>query len=417
MMTDGANMKKHIVIALGDYYPTPSANGICVDKIVETFVEQGFFVDIVANNTDGIKGQVKTENKAIHFVELPLIQRINKRLKRENTPVIKAALLIVKKVLALRLPLLKLIYPVTSRERCRVYEKRIRAVTGENDVVAIIGVHKPMEAIYGAYRAAAMTDIPFFCYFLDPLVGGYHNRLINERVIAENTENYEKELISASMKTIYMSSHYSNVVHRYKNGVKDKLVFLGPPLLKEYNYSKERINNADKKVVVYAGSVYEDIRNPQYIMQVFKNVKKARLEMFIPEPEEWVYQYENENIEIHDGISHAEMVEKLEDADVLLNIGNSTAVFIPSKIIEYISMKKPIISTDRIDEDPCRLYMETYPNSLSIDERRLGIEEAAKEVDRFVMQRPISITFDDLKDCFYINTPEAFVETVVNCIV
>ena len=274
MMTDGANMKKHIVIALGDYYPTPSANGICVDKIVETFVEQGFFVDIVANNTDGIKGQVKTENKAIHFVELPLIQRINKRLKRENTPVIKAALLIVKKVLALRLPLLKLIYPVTSRERCRVYEKRIRAVTGENDVVAIIGVHKPMEAIYGAYRAAAMTDIPFFCYFLDPLVGGYHNRLINERVIAENTENYEKELISASMKTIYMSSHYSNVVHRYKNGVKDKLVFLGPPLLKEYNYSKERINNADKKVVVYAGSVYEDIRNPQYIMQVFQNVKK-----------------------------------------------------------------------------------------------------------------------------------------------
>ena len=43
-------------------------------------------------------------------------------------------------------------------------------------------------------------------------------------------------------------------------------------------------------------------------------------------------------------VSHTVAIQYMSEADFLLNIGNSISSMVPSKIFEYISTGKPIIS-------------------------------------------------------------------------
>lgn len=406
-------MKGRIIIALGDYYPNPSANGICLFNIVEMFVSEGYKVDLVANNTDDVIYNDKTGNIRVYFVELSLIQRI-KKVYDNNKSVIKKIVLMIfmKMCIFFRTPIVMFRFPISSVVRCRQYEQIVESIVNENhDVDAIIGVHKPIESVYGAYKAAKKAHIPYYCYFLDPMVGGYSFKYLKAEVLNNREIQIEKKLIEESKKSVFMVSHKDNLCERYGRDISNKIRFLGPPLLKNNNFDYEGINR-EKKIIVYAGSIYKDIRNPQYIMNVFRYVKRAFLIMYISNPDSGVEEYINENVLVRESISHDEMIRQYMDADALLNIGNSDSVYIPSKIIEYISMLQPIISTYRIDDDSCLPYMKKYPLALCLDERKEKPIDAAKRIDDFIISNKKNITYEQIEKEYWINTPKAFFDEI-----
>lgn len=412
-------MEKHIVIALGDYYPVPSANGICIDQIVNSFIESGYEVDLVVNDTEGQSAIKNIGHRTIFFIKMPLVRRIIERTQKENIGTHKIALnFLLKLVTILRLPLVICAYPLSSILYCNRFVKKIQSVARENNVVAVIGVHKPYEAIYGAYLAAKRISIPYYAYFLDPLVGGYQSDILGKKKLEERTIRYERNLISYARSAIFMNSHKNDVLKRFPRTEQERLFFLGPPLLRKHQQKHiKKEKKTDKKIVIYAGSVYEDIRNPRYIIQAFRYVKSAKLIMYVPDPGTWLNEYLNPNVILHEGISHEEIVRIMDDADALLNIGNSNSLFIPSKIIEYLNMEKPIISTYRVDDDTCLPYIERYPAGLSIDERFEDIKSAARKIDSFLMETEVDISFEKITELFYINTPKAFTDIIISNVV
>jgi hypothetical protein len=77
------------------------------------------------------------------------------------------------------------------------------------------------------------------------------------------------------------------------------------------------------------------------------------------------------NIFVHSTVGHEEILKVYDrDADVLLNLGNDSDVFSPSKLFDYISVGKPIIDVfykgripnPAVQKYPLVFRMENYGN-------------------------------------------------------
>lgn len=67
---------------------------------------------------------------------------------------------------------------------------------------------------------------------------------------------------------------------------------------------------------------------------------------------------------------HDVALKYLDNADVLLSIGNKESPMAPSKIYEYISTGKPIIHFYTWDKDPCIEPLKKYGNAILINENK-----------------------------------------------
>lgn len=108
-----------------------------------------------------------------------------------------------------------------------------------------------------------------------------------------------------------------------------------------------------KNVVVlrYIGSFHAQVRNHELLFDLARILasstnKKYKIEIYGP-TEYWQGIDIPENINILGKVSRELALSLLSSADILLNVNNTTALMTPSKIIEYIATRRPIINIGR----------------------------------------------------------------------
>ena len=84
---------------------------------------------------------------------------------------------------------------------------------------------------------------------------------------------------------------------------------------------------------------------------------------------------------------------------------------VPSKIFEYMSFGKPIISTFITDGDAAQKYVTRYPEGLCVD---LKNDDATnvESINVFLKKRHKDVSFDIVSDLFKDNTPEKYLATI-----
>ena len=113
---------------------------------------------------------------------------------------------------------------------------------------------------------------------------------------------------------------------------------------------------------------------------------------------------------------------ELEKADILLNLGNASDTQLPSKIFEYFSTCKPVLTLAKSPTDPSLPYLEKYPLSLTIQESE-GLEPAVLEKVRDFLAKNACARCDSqqVARLFEANTPRAvaraFLEGLESCTV
>ena len=76
----------------------------------------------------------------------------------------------------------------------------------------------------------------------------------------------------------------------------------------------------------------------------------------------------------------------MAQADILINIGNSVPVHMPSKTLEYINTGKPFVNFHKLSDCPTLYYTKRYPLCLDLYEGDADIDTAAERFTEFCVE-------------------------------
>lgn len=338
----------------------------------------------------------------------------------------KLTIIKLKKIGQLIYKIFILLYTPMWPQRAPLYirrlTKRVNKIVQEEKIDVVVLTHVSVENLFVAQRR--VPNVIYIGYFLDLLVGGMKLSYMNEKIADKKARATEKKVMSYLDYAVMMDSSKA-LYQRKKYNYTDKLVFLDLPMLSTevdiQSNSELILQFKDNIVLMFVGSMAKNIRNPQYILELFTRVKNSKARFVIVGNSDYydvIRKYgEMDNRIVYLGRkSHRESLALMQEADFLINIGNDLKNMVPSKIFEYMSFRKPIITTYKVDDDPCETPLQKYGLFLSIDER-VDIEQNVSVLENFIEDKK---EYDELYfgqivkkgGALYNNTPEAFVEFI-----
>lgn len=166
---------------------------------------------------------------------------------------------------------------------------------------------------------------------------------------------------------------------------------------------------------VFIGNLYRDIRNPDYVLRVFNKMKNNNIVFhFIGGGEtEELYEFKEtlgDRLAIHGVVNNEKAINAMLNADILINIGNTIANQMPSKIFDYISSGKPIINFVKMYNCPTLEFTKKYPLCLNVFESSKLTNVIIKEIEDFCTEsKGKQIDFSLIKEIYNDCTCEVVV--------
>jgi glycosyltransferase involved in cell wall biosynthesis len=143
-----------------------------------------------------------------------------------------------------------------------------------------------------------------------------------------------------------------------------------------------------KARLVYVGTLYPRLREPRFLLQLFEALRARRPSCelhFFGDVHAFAALLEDTSrkldgaVRVHGVVPRETVARAVDDADILVNIGNTTRDQLPSKVVEYAASGKPILNIARHAEDSSVSFLASYPDKLSLHDR--GQAPAPAEVD------------------------------------
>ncbi len=404
----------NILFITDSYYPKPSPNALCVERLKSEFESRGISTKVIAlknfhqiaENTDA---DVKFVEPDIMYSEWFRACENNNERKKKN----------LIKAFRLRGILNGFFWPLSSTTHIRRYYKAIKEAlaSGDKDTI-IIGVYKSLEgAVAGALAKKRLKTGKYILYSLDAISGSVIPHIYgNENIGRCSIKRWEKFLFDAYDYIYLLNSHSYYYSAAEYDSYRYKIRFVDIPLLALKENSIEQKKQSDKKKhLVFTGSMAISTADPRYFLELINAIGRDDIVVDF-----YGKIFQNEILEkiqaspyakYHGPKSHDEIIRIQQQADILLNFGNFTPCGIPCKIFEYFSTGRPVLSCYKIDADASKPYMERYPTSFLIDER-CAIEKNAERLDHFLETPLCYVDSDQILELFRLNTPEATVDQI-----
>jgi hypothetical protein len=129
--------------------------------------------------------------------------------------------------------------------------------------------------------------------------------------------------------------------------------------------------------LVFLGTLYHGIRNPLPLLHLVFN---KGLQERMPDLQMHFFGDINDcascfgqfserlgsSLHLHGLVSHQQALQVMSEADVLVNLGNATDYQLPSKVLEYAALGKPILNFASSRQDSTRQLLSTYPAAMSL---------------------------------------------------
>lgn len=414
-----------ILFVIKNYYPYDDGSSNCVKSIVEQLSSSGKEVHILSMKYDfNTLDEEVYSNINIHRIldkcEIP----INDLFINIETPnkIIKFA----KKIQIILLKSLRRIEYRFNKNTILYYERKIttdkiRELNKKYKFDVIISVSQPFFTSVSTFNVVKKSKTKFIVYQLDP----YSNNLEVEKKYKNNRLKVEKKVFSRADKIIVTDLIYNENLQGELKSYLNKMRVLKFPLIKEKIkevVDDDIILSNDYINCAFIGCLYQKIRNPYYLLEIFKNMsfKKIRLIIVGSGMEEMLGEYKKvlkDRLEIYKKVSQKAAFNFMLNADILINLGNTVPNQMPSKILDYISTGKPIINLYKIDDCPTLEYTKDYELALNIKEGQKINKELINKIEKFCnTNKGKCIEFNKIKNKYLECTPkyvsEKFIEIV-----
>ncbi len=151
--------------------------------------------------------------------------------------------------------------------------------------------------------------------------------------------------------------------------------------------------------IVYCGSWYKDLRNPQPFLDAITEFHPAQMEV-------WVAGRINEfsralsqpplagHVRYFGVVSHATALAMEKGATLLLHIGNADPRQVPGKIYEYLATGRPLLVLAESEQDPACRLIAGMPLALAVKNEKREIIQALGHFHRLWLGGELDRTGD-----------------------
>lgn len=407
---------KHVLVLTGRFLPNMSANGVCINNILQRLPKNEYQVTCICyDDTETLQDD---KIKVIRVSRGPLYSFLY-RYEKNNTPLIntlRKAITFVDKIC--KIPFLILwpwSDPIYTRRVYRIAENLYKQAPFDY----VIAVHMPISSLIVADKLKKkFPQIKYIPVFLDSLSGGRPISMFSEGWNREKKLRWEHLLLPNADKIIVMESsrahheQYSSSTTYY-----NKFVYMDIPLLCEP--PKDKYDNPFQEKneikVIFSGAAVQPMRNIKFFSELAKAIhtKEPRIVFYIIGQSNCVNLFDPEYIRYIGPVAHENLLSYLYYSDILLNFGVRVPSAISGKIFEYMAFGKPIVSTFSIENEACIPYLQKYPISLIIKEDMDNLEQASEDMLSFIhTSLGRRVEFNQIKVSFRNNIPDTFIEEI-----
>lgn len=396
----GVTIVKNVLFLLDYYLPNASANGVCVANIIDELKKTAETITLlcISDKTETIV----SDNVTIYKIKEPPQRR----------KLLSSIRFYIKWLLPSRLPI------TTRKSWVDLFVENARKIISNNKIDMLVSVHLPIETLVAStILNKEFTNLCMVGYMLDSMSGGHIPRFLPQEYTRWRKRLWEKRIFESFDKLVLMETSYKhNKNSPITNAWASKAVYLNVPLLLPYRTSVYRKTDDEQRIrIAFCGLLDYPYRNVYYIIDVIKRMKTP-VELLLVGKSNIADDLSKisgiDNRIVYKGlVQHSEVVKIIEKSDVLLNLGVLTPSAISGKIFEYMSYKKPIITTYSIDDEACIPYIQKYPLGLALDEREKNISMQADLLDKFI-EKTLGKNIDNfsIEKEFYTSTPKSFCE-------
>ena len=376
--------RKNIVVLCGQYYPDAGAPVSCFFPYINELSKNNQVI-VVCRKTSSVpvseyKGTISFRQLTVWYNSLRYYLQ-DKIKAGQNVGINTFLLNLVRVYSSLRT---MFCYPTQHSWIIRKYTQTLITLEKElGSIDAIISISFPFCSHIAALNyKKSHPSIKWITYSTDPFT---LNECQYERVAFKShkrrwAQKKEKEIYDNADANIVTNELYSMLINTFNQHKEKTIAF--PYLITSILHANSSAF-VSRTIIncVYAGSLYSDIRNPKVMVSIFESVgPNIHLTLYADgdlKIREFLKGIHSDRVEVR-GLVDRKEYERIitEEADILINIGNTTTLQSPSKLLELVSTGRPIVNFYS-HKDFGYEVIERYPLGLNVPNEGFSKEQVS----------------------------------------
>lgn len=418
---------KKILFLVQSYPAQNSANALCDETIINALSKTNQYeIHVMCGRYYGQEKEEIIHGIIVHRVNRGLLWKayswaIENEQNARAKYILSANRIIWRLKQLLTIPLYPMVQPILCAKYCikadQLYSKYLFDLVWAD--------HFSLEYLLaGMHLKKKNHQIKFVPMFWDALSAGLDVNYLPKMYSRRRRKNLERKILQVADCPIFLKAHKERMEKEW--GTKQEFThihFLDIPRFvvpdMRMNGMPSMIKEFDTKDVniVFAGNLGQ--RKVDYVFEILSNIENPNIKLWFFTPMEFeeeltgLAKLYGLTVYVMGYVAHSVLEQYLISADIFLNIGVDSDCIIPSKIFEYMSYGKMILSVQVNEHDPCIKYFKKYKGAILINDGSIR-GDLTKDICRVKQMIESAKSFNvnrvDLINAFYDNTPDAYIE-------
>lgn len=402
-----------LLIVTHQYLPNPNPRALRWSAVAEHWAAVGHKVDVVCGVPDTDDGLPTIDRLRVDHVGIGWRERFRGRFGRgtaAGTSDQPRAFRRFRGVKRSLLTGLRAVYAATWKRvcwpdsACSWYRPALRFCRDrlqQTDYDALVTVSNPFTSHrVGLALKREFPSLRWVADIGDPFSVDDKVRVNNFLLYAGRNRRFEAEVLQAADATSVVTESMTDLYRRYFPESAETMHAVQPLCAAPVGGHSLRSHKARPLRLAYFGTLYRGVRSPQPLLQLFRKLLTqpgcADLELHLygnangcEREFDLVADLLGRQVHLHGTVSRAAAQHAMQQADVLVNLGNNLSYGLPSKVVEYAATGKPILNVVVIPDDASATFLRDYPAACNvmvddIENDRIAIDGVAK----FLRQSP-----------------------------
>lgn len=158
--------------------------------------------------------------------------------------------------------------------------------------------------------------------------------------------------------------------------------------------------------LVYVGTLYRAIRNPAPLILLMRGLVERGQDVhahFFGDVNDCAEEMDAAakllpgRLHLHGSVSRDQVAQAISQAAAVINIGNTTTHQLPSKLIEYAALGKPVLNVVVVDGDTSVDFLSRYKAALNVTSDVVTTRQCLDAVEAFLRQS-VGPTTEEIKE-------------------